>query len=75
MLTQRERRQNNEDGNEHAHTGVRIVSSGMGCSEPDDQTGRHYTQVIDCVADNVDHYSHHAQITVVVAAMTMAVAA
>jgi hypothetical protein len=43
----------------------------MGCCEPDNQTGGHDTQVIDCIADNVNHHSHHTKITVVVTAMTM----
>jgi hypothetical protein len=47
----------------------------MGCCEPDNQTGRHDAQVIYCIADDVEHHSHHTQITVVVATMIMAVAA
>jgi hypothetical protein len=59
-LTQRERRQNDEDGNKHAHAGISIESASMGCSEPDSETRCHDAQIIDCIADNVDHHSHHA---------------
>lgn len=51
------------------------MSASMGCREPDNQTCGHDAQVIDCIADDVDHHSHHAQITVVVTTMTMAMAA
>lgn len=47
----------------------------MGCCKPDYQTGSHDAQVVNCITNDVYHHAHHAQITVVVAAMSMAVTA
>ena len=43
----------------------------MGCCQPDDQTSSHDTYVVDCIANDMDHDSHHSEVTMVVPTMAV----
>lgn len=62
--TQRDGRQKNHQRDAHAHSRVGVVPA-IVFGLPDDQRGCHDTEIVGCIAQNVDEDTHHSQVSMV----------